>query len=349
MEDYSSFEKPFDTRKDQKKERKFYQQKDRSKFKKTDQVKEEAVKPPENSRHGRVITISTGAILVQVGEEIISSSMKGSLKQEITRDKTLITVGDFVWIDERGQIAAIDKRQSCLSRADTLHHRKQQIIAANIDQVLIVASVDNPSLKPSLIDRYIIATERGGMQPIIIINKIDLVQDFTLLNELEAIYTSLNIPFLKVSALFEIGIAALKEIIKGKASVFSGQSGVGKTSLVNDLTGSNRKVGDIVHKTKKGAHTTTHAELIPIEENTFCIDTPGIKSFALWDITQEELTTYFSDLQQFATRCKFNPCSHTHEPECAVKAAVAEGLLSPIRYNSYITIRDSHDQESKNR
>ncbi len=349
MKDYSSFEKPFDTRKEQRNEKKFYQKKDRSKFKKTDQAKEEAPKTPENCRHGRVITISTGAISVQIGDEIIPSSLKGSLKQEITRDKNLVTVGDFVWIDDRGQIAAIDKRHSCLSRADTLHQRKQQIIAANIDQVLIVSSVENPSLKPSLIDRYIIATERGGMQPIIVINKIDLIKDFAFIDELEAIYTKLGIPFLKVSALHETGLDALKTIITGKASVFSGQSGVGKTSLVNDLTGLNRKVGGIVHKTKKGSHTTTHAELIPIKGDTFCIDTPGIKSFALWDITQEELTAYFSDLQEFATQCKYNPCSHTHEPECAVKTAVAEGHLSPIRYNSYITILECHDQDHTTR
>lgn len=349
MKDYSSFENSFDSRKDQRNERKFYQQKDRSKFKKTDQDKEIALLPPENAKRGRIIAISTGAILVKVGTETISSSLKGSLKKETSLNKNLVTVGDFVWIDDRGQIAGVDKRYSCLSRADTLHHRKQHILAANIDQVLIVASVENPSLKPSLIDRFIIAAERGGMKPVIIINKIDLYPDSPLVNELEAIYTKLHIPFLKVSALKEIGITALKEIVKGKASVFSGQSGVGKTSLINDLTGLDRKVGAIVNKTKKGSHTTTYAELIPIGDEAFCIDTPGIKSFALWDISPEELTHYFSDLQQFASHCKYNPCSHTHEPDCAVKAAIEKGLLSPIRYNSYITIREGSDQDPKNR
>ncbi len=344
MKDYSSFEKSFDTRKEQRNERKFYQQRDRSKYKKTDQDKECTVKPPENAKRGRVITIATGTIKVLIENEVIISSLKGSLKQEITRDKNLVTVGDFVWIDERGQIAAVEKRYSCLSRADALHQRKQHLIAANIDQVLIVASVENPSLKPSLLDRYIIATERGGMNPVIIINKIDLVQDHALLDELEAVYTSLGIPFLKVSALHEIGLDALKEIVKGKASVFSGQSGVGKTSLINDLTGGNRRVGAVVEKTRKGCHTTTHAELISIGENALCIDTPGIKSFALWDITIEELTAYFSDLQEFAIDCKFNPCSHTHEPGCAVKAAVEAGKLSLIRYNSYLSIREGHDE-----
>ncbi len=344
MIDYNSFEKPKESRREQRSERKYYQQKDRSKFKKTDQGKDEQVKLPENGEKGRVIAISTGAILVKLENRVISSSLKGSLKLETTRNKNLVTVGDFVWIDERGQIAAVDPRYSCLSRADTLHHRKQHLIAANIDQVLIVASVEDPSLKPSLIDRFIIATEKGGMKPVILINKIDLAKDMALLDELEKIYTSLGIPFIKLSALLKIGLDSLKEIVKGKASVFSGQSGVGKTSLINDLTGKNRKVGDIVQKTKKGSHTTTYAELISIGEDAFCIDTPGIKSFALWDITREELTAYFSDLQEFAIHCKFNPCSHTHEPGCAVKDAVTSGLVSPIRYSSYISILEGHDE-----
>ena len=276
----------------------------------------------------------------------MNSSLKGSLKQEITKNKNLVAVGDFVWVDDRGQIAAVDRRYSCLSRADALHQRKQHLIAANIDQVLIVASVENPSLKPSLLDRYIIATERGGMSPVIIINKIDLAKDHALLDELEAVYTSIGIPFLKVSALHEIGLDALKEIVKGKASVFSGQSGVGKTSLINDLTGGQRRVGTVVEKTGKGCHTTTHAELISIGENALCIDTPGIKSFALWDITTDELTAYFSDFQEYAQNCKFKPCSHTHEPDCAVKSAVENGDLSSIRYNSYLSIREGHDEPS---
>jgi ribosome biogenesis GTPase len=344
MSDYSLFEKSFDSRKQMRNERKLLQQKDRSKFKKSDQNKEEILKPPENSKRGRIVTISTGMIKVVVEGEIIESGLKGSLKKEVTRNKNLVTVGDFVWIDERGQIAYVEKRYSCLSRADALHQRKQHLIAANIDQVLIVASIENPSLKPSLLDRYIIATERGGMKPVIIINKIDLAGDLTFLYELEEIYKGLEIPFLKVSALHEIGLDSLKEIVKGKSSVFSGQSGVGKTSLINDLTGQTRRVGSVVQKTKKGSHTTTHAELISIGENALCIDTPGIKSFALWDITSEELTNYFSDLQKFGETCKYSPCSHTHEPGCSVKEAVASGRLSQIRYNSYLAIREGHDE-----
>ncbi len=348
MKDYSSFENPFESRKEQRNERKLCRQRDRSKYKKTDQDKKEALAIPENCVRGRVTTISAGAIQVLIEEKIIFTSLKGSLKKEITLKKNLVAVGDFVWIDERGQIAAVEERYSCLARADSLHQRKQHLIAANIDQVLIVASAEEPSLKPSLLDRYIIATERGAMEPVIIINKIDLATNFALIDELEAVYTAIGIPFLKVSALKKIGLDSLHKIVEGKASVFSGQSGVGKTSLINYLTGGDRKIGAIVDKTKKGSHTTTQAQLISIGKNALCIDTPGIKSFALWDITKEEVLAYFSDLQNFASNCKFNPCSHTHEPGCAVKAALEKGDLSPIRYNSYLSLLEGETDSVNN-
>jgi ribosome biogenesis GTPase len=344
MKDYHEYEKSFETKKNQRSERKYLQQKDRSKFKKTDQDKYLLLSPPENSKRARVVQISTGIIKVLLDKEFVQTSLKGSLKKEITFNKNLVTVGDFVWIDDRGQICFIEKRYSLLSRADTLHHRKQHLIASNIDQVLICSSVENPSLKPSLIDRYIIAASRGGMKPVIVINKIDLAKDFAFLEELEKIYTSMGIPFLKVSALKEIGIQELKDIIKGKASVLSGQSGVGKTSLVNDLTGSNRRVGEVVQKTKKGAHTTTEASLIQIDGGGLIIDTPGIKSFALFDISAEELSHYFDDLSRVAENCKFQPCSHTHEPDCAVKKALEKNELSLIRYNSYLAILEGSDK-----
>jgi ribosome biogenesis GTPase len=343
MKEYDEFEKSFESRKNDRNQRKYFQQKDRSKYKKTDQDKVETDLPPEDGRRARVIQISTGIIKVLLDEEVLDTSLRGNLKKEITLNKNLVTVGDFVWIDDRGQISYIEKRYSLLSRADTLHHRKQHLIAANIDQVLICASVENPSLKPSLIDRYIIAAARGGMKPVIVINKIDLAKDLSQLDEIEKIYTSMNIPVLKVSALKEIGIDELKSVISGKASVFSGQSGVGKTSLINDLTGMDREVGEIVQKTKKGAHTTTHSQLIQIDGGGLIIDTPGVKSFALFDITTEELSHYFDDLSKLSVDCKFQPCSHTHEPLCAVKKAVEDGVISNIRYNSYLTILEGSD------
>lgn len=351
MKDYFNIEEDFHAsdRKASRKERKWAQQKDRSKFKKTDLEKKEKESRFTNTKLGRVISISRDQIRVSVDETILSCTMRGTLKQEKTLNKNLITIGDLVQIDERGQIAHIEKRYSFLARADNLRRRKQHMIAANIDQVFITASIEKPVLKPSLIDRYIIAAIKGNMRPIIVINKIDLLQENdTLLNELEKVYTNLEIPLIKISCLENKGLDILYKMMEGKTSVFSGQSGVGKSSLINALLGTSLKVGEVIERTNKGVHTTTSAELIPLKEGGFCVDTPGIKSFGLFDISSEELLNYFHDLQAFAHLCKFPSCTHIHEPECAVKKAVAEGKIHPLRYKSYLTIRENNDEDQTN-
>jgi len=325
------------------KERKRIQAKDRSKYKKTDQEKRKNESTVINGKRGRVLGISKVSIDVDIAGQVTSCNLKGSLKKEKTNQKNLITVGDYVLIDERGQIAHIEERFSYLARAANLDRRKQQLIAANIDQVLITASYQAPTLKPSLLDRYIIAAQKGNMQPIIVINKIDLCKDKTLIDELCKIYKQANIPLLTVSALTKEGITDLKKIMRKKTSVFSGQSGVGKTSLINEVTGRKDKIGPIIQKTQKGAHTTTSATLIPLDKTGFCVDTPGIKSFGLWDISSNDLSNYFYDLLEFAPLCKFMNCTHIHEPDCAVKKAVEEGKLSKIRYESYLNIHEGYE------
>ncbi len=251
-------------------------------------------------------------------------------------------------VDERGQVASIEERYSQLTRKDNLRRRLAQVIAANIDQVIIVTSVAEPNLKPSLIDRYIISAIRGNMSPLIIINKVDLTKERKALNEIIWIYKNLGIQVIEMSGINQKGIDELKEAMKGKASVFSGQSGVGKTTLINLIAGTDFKTREVVEKTEKGVHTTTKSTLVKIDEETFCIDTPGIKSFSLWDVTTDELSQYFSDLQQFSSDCKFINCTHTHEPDCGVKKAVEEGKISQLRYDSYVTIRDGNDEDQKN-
>lgn len=327
------------------KERKRIQAKDRSKYKKSDWDKRGENLTPKEGKRGRVLSISKLAIEVDVEGQIHLCTIKGSLKQERTDQKNLVTVGDIVYLDERGQIAKVEERFSYLSRASNLDRRKEQLIAANIDQVLITASFEAPSLKPSLLDRYIISAKKGNMTPIIVINKIDLCHDRSLIHELALIYQKAHINLIAVSAFTKEGIEDLKELMKGKTSVFSGQSGVGKTSLINDVTGRNDKIGAIVHKTQKGAHTTTSARLIPLEGGGFCVDTPGIKSFGLWDIAPNDLSQYFYDLQEFSSHCKFMNCTHVHEPDCAVKKAVEEGKLSKIRYESYLNLCEGHEQD----
>ncbi len=342
-------------RKEGRKERKIATTKDRSKFKKSnqDQLKKQGEALKSSSEHllkGRVLALTPEGALVALGEEVLLSQLRGSLKQEKKAAKNLLAVGDFVSVDRHKEgfasITSIEERYSVLSRADNLSRNKEQLIAVNIDQVLITASVVLPSLKPSLIDRYIIAAQKGNMTPIILINKIDLLSQATQEEkELYALfmktYCALGFHVIAISCESQEGLCELKEVMKGKASVFSGQSGVGKSSLINWVTDSSLLTGSIVQKTKKGSHTTTTTHLIPLEAGGFCIDTPGIKSFGVWDLQVEEVSPHFKEIFSTSRHCKYSNCSHLNEPECAVKKAVEEGAISPLRFASYLAILSS--------
>jgi len=329
------------------KERKLLSKRDRSKFKKTDlEKKKKNVPIGKHLRRGRVLSIMADGILVDADDELFTCTLRGTLKKEKARIKNLIAVGDFVLFEpyegETGSIAHIEERRSILSRAEQIHRRKEQLIAVNIDQVLITTSCVLPPLKPTLIDRYIIATLKGNMDPVIVINKIDLLKDHpkekALFDEIVKIYRDLEIPVIPLSAQTGEGIETLKEQMKGKSSVFSGQSGTGKTSLINQITGSNMLTGKVIEKTRKGAHTTTTTQLLPIEEEGFCVDTPGIKSFGMWDLEKEEVQKYFFEIDNIAADCKYPNCSHTHEPGCAVQRALEKGKISRLRFDSYCAL-----------
>lgn len=348
MKDYSEYETALKSRhnKSDKKEKKRVKEKDRSKNKITDQ-KRIPKKTAVQGKRGRVLSVSSTEVIVDIEGNEMPCSLRGILKKDKGDQKHVLTIGDFVIVDDRGQVAHVEDRYSELARRDNLRRRKAHVIAANIDQVLITTSVHEPNLKPSLIDRYIISAKRGNMKPVLIINKIDLIDDKQEVQEIMKIYKELDITVIGVSALKKKGLKQVEKMMKNKASVFSGQSGVGKTTLINLLCGTHFKTGEVVEKTQKGAHTTTKSELIKFGDDSFCIDTPGIKSFSLWDVSSEELSSYFSDLHQFASECKFDNCTHTHEPDCGVRNAVEEGKIHKIRYESYITIRDSNDKDQK--
>ncbi|MCI0381679.1 MAG: ribosome small subunit-dependent GTPase A [Chlamydiae bacterium] len=361
MANHDQFEEEFfyQDRKRFRKERKILSRKDRSKYKKTDQnkVKPLAYKTREQHlvKEGRVLTMIPEAILVESEGKVFKCTIKGGLKKEVKKVKSLITVNDFVeFIPKNGQegvITLIKERKSILSRADHLLRMKQQLIAANIDQVFITASVVLPPLKPHLIDRYIIAAKKGKMNPLIVINKTDLLkippkgmekekinQEQMLLQEVVKTYQNLHIPLFLVSTETKEGIDELKEAMKGKTSVFAGQSGTGKSSLINATTQANLLIGKIIEKTRKGTHTTSNAQLLPVEGGGMCIDTPGIRSFGIWDLSLSEIQSYFSEIANFAKKCKFPDCSHMKEPECAVKKAVEKNLISLLRFDSYCAL-----------
>jgi ribosome biogenesis GTPase / thiamine phosphate phosphatase len=358
-------------RKVSRKERKLASNRDRSKFKKSDQdqlKKHSELTKPEEINHfkrGRVLAILPEGILASCGQEEFLCYLKGSLKQDKTRIKNLVAVGDFVRFEVKGHkegaIFKIEDRHSILSRADNLSRTKEQLIAVNIDQVLITTSVVLPPLKPFLIDRYIIAAQKGNMDPVIVINKIDLLnnppreisvdlfEEKNLYEEFLRIYRALNFKVIPVSVDTLEGIDTLKEAMHGKTSVFSGQSGVGKSSLINLITGSSLAIGGIVQKTRKGSHTTTTTRLIPLEGGGFCIDTPGIKSFGIWDLKMDEINAYFPEIFALSSECKFPDCTHLNEPGCAIKKAMEKNKISSLRFGSYCALMFSLSKQHRQR
>ena len=256
----------------------------------------------------------------------------------------------------------IESRTSHLSRAETLTHNKQQVLAANIDQVLILTSLLTPPLKPTLIDRYLIAAQKGNMEPAIIINKIDYLEnppehideqtlkdEKALYEKIVTAYSKLGFPLICTSAQTGQGIEELKNLMKNKTSVFSGQSGVGKSSLINAAFGTELRTQNVKQKTGKGTHTTTAARLISLGENSFVVDTPGVKSFGIWDIDAKDVQLYFPDIHEISHNCQFPDCSHSHEPGCAVKQSLDTQKLSPLRFDSYSALMTSISKKHKPR
>jgi|SRR5579862_3045301 len=360
-EKYLHFEEEYYSkdRKSARKERKLASHKDRSKFKKSDQdqlkKQKEEIASDTSLLCGRVLAITADGIIVDNDGTLFTCTLKGSLKKTHNRLKNILAVGDIVWFEDnengQGSIAKIADRTSVLSRADNLSRTKEQLIAVNIDQVIITCSVVAPLLKPSLVDRYIIAARKGNMEPIIVINKVDLLRippsedasetlekEKQLFEEFVNIYRNLALTVIPISAHTGEGIEDLKKVMKGKTSVFSGQSGVGKSRLITSVTGCDLPTGDIVKKTLKGSHTTSATHLIPLCKDSFCIDTPGIKSFGLWDLKSEEIKDYFCEIANESVHCKFPDCEHINEPQCAVKNAVEEGKISDLRFASYCAL-----------
>lgn len=340
-------------KKEGRKARKYAQTSDRSKFKKTDQKKIEKKAYTGDGIRGRVLSITRAGMHVKTDNGDYMCSLRGALKKEKTRSKNLVAVGDIVYIqpedETSGTIVYVEERRSVLSRADNLRRRQEHLIATNIDQVFIVISLFLPRLKPSLVDRYIIAAKKGNMEPVIILNKIDMLksppgdwhkadidEEKTLYREFLKAYAA--IPIIEVSATCNKGLKKLRKQMEGKSSVFSGQSGVGKTSLINSMLGTDYPVGEVAAHKRKGVHTTSTPKLIALDNESFCVDTPGIKSFGLWDCKEDNLQDFFPEIAEKAQECHFPNCQHLHEPSCAVKQAVEEGKISRLRYESFITL-----------
>ena len=306
---------------------------------------------PSQLHSGIVLSTKAGRCQLLFEHRQYEALLRPELTVAQRSDLTINDTVDFSLAPDGAAIVEqVHPRKSTLSRPDPHDPRLERLIAANIEQATIVSSVKAPPLNTYLIDRYLLAVERGGIKPLLCLNKIDLIhtpEENRHVEQKLAVYQALNIPIVRCSALSGEGIDDLVSHLAGQTAVFVGHSGVGKTSLINtihpDLT---LPIGPIRRKPQKGSHTTVRSNLYELPHNIRLIDTPGTRGFGLWKMSPEELRWYFPEFEPIRPDCKFSNCSHTHEPDCAVRQAVDEGNILPARYRSYCRILDSLKEQT---
>ena len=293
-----------------------------------------------------IVIKSTGShYLVKKDDKIYHCKIRGKFRTKKFKTTNPVAVGDIVDFkfrknEKTGIIVNIHERKNFLIRKSTNLSKQYHIIAANIDYAFMIATLIKPVTYSMFIDRWTVACEKNKITPVIIFNKIDLYDDVLMkkLHYYMKIYEDAGYKCFAVSVKENIGVDDVNKILKGKTVVFSGNSGVGKSSLINLLEpGLNIKVKEISEYHEQGKHTTTFAEMYEVAGG-YVIDTPGIRGFGLDEETKDNLADYFPEMKRLAKNCKFNNCTHTHEPQCAVKIAVDKGSVSSERYNNYLNI-----------
>ena len=282
---------------------------------------------------------------------LIPCVVRGKLRMKESGTTNPIAVGDIVdYQQEEGGTGAIIKihpRRNYIIRKSTNLSRQSHIIASNLDTACLVVTLDFPETKTAFIDRFLVTCEAYRVPVKIILNKCDLISEeyAGYLEAFKKIYNEAGYEVVEISALTGHNVEIVRNLCKGKISLFSGQSGVGKSSLINALDSAlTIKTAEISHYHLQGKHTTTFYEMHPLESGGFIIDTPGIKGFGLIEMAKEELSHYFPEMLKVTNKCKYSPCTHTHEPGCAVKDGVDEGTISPERYLSYLGMLEDEDK-----
>ena len=302
--------------------------------------------------HGLVVKNTGSWYQVKTDEgQLINCKIKGNFRLKGIRSTNPIAVGDGVQIIVNNEgtafISEIDDRKNYIIRKASNLSKQSHILAANLDQCMLIVTINYPETSTVFIDRFLASAEAYRVPVTLLFNKIDRYNEneYRLLQELTKLYSSIGYPCFSISAKKQTGIDDVREALKGKITLFSGNSGVGKSTLINTLLPDlNLKTGEISDAHNTGMHTTTFSEMFEFEDNGYIIDTPGIKGFGTFDMKDEEVGHYFKEIFQVSTNCKYNNCTHTHEPGCAVLEAVENHQISLSRYTSYLSILEDKDE-----
>ncbi len=292
---------------------------------------------------GIIVRVQSGFYWVDTAQGQIVCRLRGRLKKG-PRLGDVAAIGDWVKVvslnDGSGVIEEIEPRARSLSRkAPTPQGEYEQILIANPDQAVLVFASTQPEPRLRMLDRYLVICEKQTIPALILVNKVDLL-GLDRAQEIFELYHQLGYPVLYVSAKSGFGIEALRQRLQGLISVFTGPSGVGKSTLLKCLLPNwEGETAEVRRRVHKGRHTTVRREMYPLPEGGYVADTPGLKALALWDIQPEELDGYFIELRPLVQQCAFRDCTHLHEPGCAVRQAAEKGCIHPLRYQSYLRLR----------
>lgn len=278
--------------------------------------------------------------------QLLDCKVKGNFRMKGIRSTNPVAVGDRVTVGEGNWIIEISDRRNYIIRKSINLSKQSHIIAANVDQALLIVTVANPQTSTTFIDRFLASAEAYRVPVILVFNKTDLLVD-DLRHYQEAmvnLYQTIGYDCRQISAASGTGVEELRPLLEGKITLLSGNSGVGKSTLINRLVpDANLRTGEISDAHNTGQHTTTFSEMIPMGGG-WVIDTPGIKGFGTFDMEPEELTSYFKEIFQFSKDCRFSNCTHTHEPGCAVLKALEDHYIAESRYQSYLSMLEDKDE-----